>query len=85
MKNTYIDDTGVVCEVEHHRPIKKEFVTTWRQEPVKIDTDDMTLGQRSFFDGARNQEMILPDDVRYSDLLCFVGRKTKVTIELLPW
>ena len=69
----------------HHVPLRKEFTCTWRAESVKVVSEDMTDDEQRFFDGARRQEMILPDGITYMDLLAFVGQKTKVTIELLPW
>lgn len=67
---------------------KKEFVTTWSRHPVDVHTKALTISQQNHFDPperAVNVDVVLPDDIRFLDLLPYVGVKTKITIEVVPW
>lgn len=68
--------------------ITKEFTTYWTQHYTKERPDDLTLSQRNFFTSqsaftGRVSSMIVPDDIKFADLTVFLGRKTKVTIEII--
>lgn len=38
-----------------------------------------------YHDTAGTARAILPTDIRFLDLLGFAGKRTKVTIEIIPW
>ena len=70
--------------------MKKEFITTWSAEIVDVNIHKMPIPRSRFFSCATpkyrtgNAEIIVPDDVTYDQLCVFEGRRTKVTIEILP-
>lgn len=70
------------------RAIKKEFVAIWMPEKVHAQTHRMPYRQAAFFDHTRSGEdqisVALIPDIPFKDLLVFSGRRTKITIELLP-
>lgn len=69
--------------------MKKEFVTTWTQDKVHVDSKPQTIAKEAFYNKVgeytNTAECILPDDITFRDLLGFVGKRTKVTIEVIPW
>lgn len=72
--------------------MKKEFITSWTQERVEpLCIDEMPIERANFFDtsvrvGEKNRiSAITPDDMPFEALTCFLGKRTKVTIEVLPW
>jgi len=63
------------------RPLKREFVTYWSIESL---LDPLSFNSR-YAPGGLNDgsQIILPQEIKFSDLNIFVGRKTKVTIEVI--
>lgn len=71
---------------------KKEFITTWSRQPIALSpnaVNKMTIAQTSFFDPPAGDggptDAVLPDDIKFLDLLPLVGQRTKITIEVIPW
>ena len=74
--------------METQQPIKKEFITTWELCPVY--TEKAPNGAEDFFqvthrDFDTKVDAILPNDIAFKDLYALTGKKTKVTIEVIPW
>lgn len=77
---------------ETNRPIikslKKEFITTWSQQHITPQRDNI---HNSLFDVKTEKyeidysatTAILPDDIKFLDLVGFQGKTTKVTIEVI--
>jgi len=65
--------------------MKKEFVTYWTTEKVGAYLHKMPWTRQRFFRDSKGlpEEIIIPDDITYNDLLGFMGKKTKVTIEVI--
>lgn len=68
---------------------KKEFITTWTVEEVKANVAALPIPRARFFENtdATSEDktgIAIPDDITFGDLSWFLGRKTKVTIEILP-
>jgi len=69
--------------------IKKEFNVTWVQENVITDTGRMPIMRSKFFNfmsgsALKLHSIVVPDGLTYNDLLLLEGKRTKVTIEILP-
>lgn len=65
--------------------MKKEYITYWSQEQVSAASEKMPWPRQRFFNDSvhKPEEIIIPDDITYLDLLGFLGKKTKVTIEVI--
>lgn len=67
--------------------LKKEFESVfWLPHEVKAEVKDFSFEQLKFFNRPSTywgNGAILPEGIAYVDLLAFVGKKTKVTIETL--
>lgn len=63
------------------QPLKKTFVTYWSKDFVVADK----LTNENFYEETRGsvKAAITPEDIPYLQLLSFLGKKTKVTIEVL--
>lgn len=74
--------------------MKKEFHNvTWYPEPASLVSRNVNTEQEEFFNRRTPGEFgnvilrgaVLPSGISYSDLGQFVGKKTKVTIEVQEW
>lgn len=69
--------------------LKREFITTWTEETVHAQTQKMSISQARFFDRTHSSadptKAMIPHDMPFLDLIAFSGKKTKVTIEIIPW
>ncbi len=65
--------------------MKKEYVTYWTIEKINPCSEKIPWNREKFFNRVPKipDEIIVPDDIGYFDLLGFLGRKTKVTIEVI--
>lgn len=72
--------------------MKKEFTSYWTPEcmsPMSLRTRESDFFDRTYSTPAnRNEERakmtaVLPDNITYLDLLPFVGKKTRITIEVV--
>lgn len=64
--------------------IKKEFITYWDHETISPASQRVL--DRHFFLASgsgkeKRAEMLIPDNIRYLDIIGFMGKKTKITIE----
>lgn len=66
--------------------VKKEFVTRWMKEDVGV-IERQTVLSENFYEnkGAEKTRdtVVRPDDISYLELLAFVGKKTRITIEVI--
>lgn len=65
--------------------MKKVFETYWTIEKVDAKLDAMPWTRQRFFNqvAGRREEIIIPDDITHLDLVGLIGRKTRVTIEVI--
>jgi len=60
--------------------MRREFKTTWSKEHVEL----LNRYPPQYFDVTREDtKAIIPDDIPFLDLLGFIGKQTKVTIEVI--
>jgi len=77
--------TGVVADERAIKNIKKEFTTYWATEFVVAEPDKMPIEQGAFFErvGKLLFAITIPTSISHHALSSFVGKKTKVTIEVV--
>jgi hypothetical protein len=68
--------------------MKREYVTNWGIEKIEANIEEMPIPKTRFFNKTENgrygkTEIIVPDDLTFDHLCLFIGRKTKVTIEII--
>lgn len=69
--------------------MQREFITQWSIEQVHAESATMPISRAGFFRNTRayaNEiatNIVIPDDISYDQFLSFVGKKTRVTIEVI--
>ena len=67
--------------------IKKEYETYWSLETLLgVRALSSNAQEARFFERGRHfstTQVIVPEDVPYLDLVPFIGKKTKITIEVI--
>lgn len=68
--------------------MKKEFTSYWTEHPIAVEPDRLPYSQSVFFRTTtggflHESTMIVPSDMPIKELTCFLGKKTKVTIEVI--
>lgn len=66
---------------------KLVFATYWTKIKVELD-EPLTIKQERFFQLKKLgfteiHEMVMPDSIRFDDLIGLVGKKTRVTVEII--
>lgn len=68
--------------------LKKEFDVVWYKENVYIHTDTLRKTSKGeYFNGTGHKavEAILPEGMHFMDIMAFQGKRTRVTVEVIPW
>lgn len=63
----------------------KVFTTVWTEENIDINPVPPGSFLGPFRQRVGGFEAILPLDIPYRELKPFIGKKTRVTIEQIPW
>lgn len=81
------EEDKVLARINDAKCLKREFESSWSKRAAFANVRQLTLTQQRFYDPPAKDSAyaILPDDLSYWDLMAFAGKKTKITIEEIPW
>lgn len=72
--------------------MKLEKEVYWNVQDIKLDINEMTLGEAEFFspvigyeqnEKTQHVKVITPDNIKFFELHNFIGKRTRVTIEII--
>jgi len=66
--------------------VKKEWTTFFAHQAINANLDYLSEKTKYFFcssDDNDRHEIILPEGIEFDDLIRFIGKKVKITIEVV--
>ena len=74
------------CKHRGLKILKREWVTTFVDQAINANLDYLSEKTKYFFCGSDDNdrhEVILPEGLEFDDLIAFVGKKVRITIEVI--